>query len=99
MNKRLAAALALLAGHAGAADSLHHHAVVARGGTDSAGGTRLDYSIGQPLSGTVSRADLVLHSGVLALFPAPAGDVDRIFRDGFETAPPRDPSNHRPTAP
>ncbi len=87
MPKLVIAALALLAASAHASDSLHHHAVVAGGGRSAAGHVRLDYSIGQPVSGTVAQADLVLHSGVLALFPAATDTSDRIFRDGFDAAP------------
>lgn len=86
MPKPVIAALALLAASAHAADSLHHHAVVAGGGSSTAGNVRLDYSIGQPVSGTVAHAGVVLHSGVLALFPTATDTDDRLFRDGFDAA-------------
>ncbi|WP_300616062.1 hypothetical protein [Dokdonella sp.] len=82
----LAAAIAMLlaARATPAADSLHHHAVVSGGGSVASGTLRLDYSIGQPVAGTVSNNNVVLHSGVLALFVPPSGVDDRIFRNGFD---------------
>lgn len=67
-----------------AAGTVGHHAVTNAGGTVAAGNLRLAYSIGQPVAGTVASGNTVLNAGFLALFVAPSGPADVIFRNGFE---------------
>lgn len=84
LRHRLAIAVLCLCPCAFAADTISHHAIVNGGGTVASGNLRLDYSIGQPVAGSVGHCGITLHSGYQALVSASAPN-DRIFGNGFDS--------------